>query len=81
MQLYIKDLVASVTRPVKELKGFSKILLKTGEKKVVKFVITENDLSFYDSKMNYTAEPGEFMLWISTSSADEKNTIGFKLDN
>lgn len=81
VQLYIKDLVASVTRPVKELKGFSKILLKKGEKKVVKFVITEKDLSFYDSKMNYTAEPGEFMLWISTSSADEKNTISFKLDN
>ncbi len=79
VQLYIRDLVASITRPVKELKGFARISLKKGETKEVKFLITDKDLAFYDATMNFTTEPGEFRLWVSSSSADETNSTLFKL--
>lgn len=80
VQLYIRDMVASVTRPVKELKGFEKLSLKPGETRQVKFEISEKDLMFYDLNMNYAAEPGDFKLWIAASSADETNELDFHLE-
>ncbi len=70
-QLYIRDLVSSVTRPVKELKGFQKIRLKPGETKIVALEITPESLAFYDVNMKYVVEPGEFEIMIGTSSRDE----------
>jgi beta-glucosidase len=69
-QLYIQDLVGSVTRPVKELKGFKKIMLKRGEKKVVTFIITEKDLRFTASDMKFKSEPGMFKVYVGTNSND-----------
>lgn len=68
VQLYIHDLFGSITRPVKELKGFEKISLKPGEIKNVKFTITAEDLKFYDINMNYTAEAGDFDLFVGSSA-------------
>ena len=79
VQLYIRDLVGSITRPVKELKGFQKIKLKAGESKRVTFTITVNDLKFYDSDLKYTAEPGDFKIFIGGNSRDVKEAA-FKLD-
>jgi beta-glucosidase len=78
VQLYIRDLAGSVTRPVKELKGFQKITLNAGEMKKVEFTITENDLKFYNSDLKYVAEPGEFKIFIGTNSRDVKEA-GFRL--
>lgn len=68
VQLYVKDVVGSVTRPVRELKGFQKILLKAGEKKTVQFDITERDLRFYRNDMSFGSEPGEFEIYVGTDS-------------
>jgi Beta-glucosidase-related glycosidases len=78
-QLYVRDLVGSVTRPVKELKGFAKVALKAGEKKQVSFTITADDLAFYGLDMKKKAEPGDFKLWVGQSSADESNEASFTL--
>lgn len=72
VQLYIRDMVGSITRPVKELKGFQKVHLKAGESKTVSFRITENDLKFYNSDLNFVSEPGEFKVFIGTNSRDVK---------
>lgn len=72
VQLYIRDLVASVSRPVKELKGFQKIMLRAGERRVVEFTLDENDLKFYDAQLNHVAEPGEFKVQIGLDSQDVK---------
>ena len=69
VQLYIHDLVASITRPVKELKGFERIHLKKGESKVVKFEITDELLKFYDRDLNYVLEPGDFEIMIGPDSS------------
>lgn len=74
VQLYIRDLVGSNTRPVKELKGFQKVFLKKGESKKVTFSITPELLKFYDHKLNYDWEAGDFDIMIGTSSADVKTT-------
>jgi beta-glucosidase len=79
VQLYIRDLVGSITRPVKELKGFEKISLKPGESKVVDFTLDENDLAFWGSDNKFKAEPGDFKLWVGTSSAEGLETA-FKLN-
>jgi beta-glucosidase len=68
VQLYLRDEFASVTRPVKELKGFEKVYLKAGESKTISFVINKETLSFYNQKMNWTTEPGTFQLMIGNSS-------------
>jgi len=68
VQLYVRDLVASVTRPVKELKGFQKIMLQPGESREVKFVLTERDLSFYRKNMTFGTEPGEYEVMVGGSS-------------
>ena len=72
VQLYIRDLVGSVTRPVKELKGFQKIDLKAGESKTVSFSITPEDLKFYNYDLKYDWEPGEFEIMIGGNSRDVK---------
>ena len=68
VQLYIRDMVGSVTRPVKELKGFQKISLKAGESKEVKFTLSKEDLSFYRFDISWGAEPGDFKVFVGTSS-------------
>lgn len=68
VQLYVRDLVGSVTRPVKELKGFQKIELKKGETKTVTFTLTETDLKFYNSNLDFVAEPGTFQVFVGTDS-------------
>ncbi|NDV81276.1 beta-glucosidase BglX [Bacteroides sp. 51] len=73
-QLYIRDLVGSITRPVKELKGFEKVFLKAGESKTISFEITPGLLSFYDYDLNYVAEPGDFDIMIGGNSRAVKTT-------
>ena len=72
VQLYIRDLVGSITRPVRELKGFNKIFLRAGESKTVSFTITRDLLRFYDYDMNYVAEPGDFNIMIGGNSQTVK---------
>ena len=78
VQCYVRDLVGSVTRPVKELKSFEKIALKMGESKVVTFTITPAMLAFHRADMTYGTEPGDFKLFIGGNSRDVKE-VGFKL--
>jgi len=66
--MYIADPVASVSRPVKELKGFQRVALKPGESRRVEFTITRRDLQFW-SQNRWIAEPGEFKVWIGPNSA------------
>lgn len=68
VQLYVRDLVGSVTRPVKELKGFQKVALKKGETKSVTFSLTQEDLKFYNYELDFVAEPGEFEVFVGGSS-------------
>jgi beta-glucosidase len=70
VQMYIRDLVSSVTRPVKELKGFRKISLRPGETRTVALDITPESLAFYDINMKYVVEPGEFEIMVGNSSRD-----------
>lgn len=74
VQLYIRDMVGSITRPVKELKGFQKISLKPGESRQVSFSISVNDLKFYNSDLKYVYEPGDFKVFIGTNSDEVKET-------
>jgi len=69
VQLYIRDMVGSVTRPVKELKGFQKVFLKKGETRTIEFSLTEKDLRFYNSDLKFVSEPGDFKVFVGTSSA------------
>jgi beta-glucosidase len=78
VQLYTRDLVGSLTRPVKELKGFQKISLKPGESKEVTFTIRTEDLKFYNAELQYVAEPGDFQVFIGANSRDVKSA-DFKL--
>ena len=71
VQMYIRDRVSSVTRPVKELKGFKKISLQPGETQTVALDITPESLAFYDINMKYVVEPGEFEIMVGNSSRDE----------
>ncbi|MCB0554724.1 MAG: glycoside hydrolase family 3 C-terminal domain-containing protein [Phaeodactylibacter sp.] len=70
VQFYLRDLVGSVTRPVQELKGFQKIMLKPGERREIQFTLTENDLAFYTRTMQWAAETGSFDLMVGGSSDD-----------
>jgi beta-glucosidase len=72
VQLYIQDLVGSVVRPVKELKGFQKIFLKKGESKQVSFNVNVDMLKFYNGQLQYIYEPGDFKVYIGTNSQDVK---------
>jgi len=73
VQLYIRDIVGSVTRPVKELKGFEKVFLKAGESKTVSFKITPELLKFYNYDLQYVFEPGDFNVMIGGNSRDVKS--------
>ncbi|RRD79650.1 beta-glucosidase BglX [Tannerella forsythia] len=79
VQLYIRDVVGSVSRPVKELKGFRRISLKRGETQTVSFDVTTDDLRFYNADLDYVCEPGEFELMIGRNSADVQ-TVRFSLE-
>ena len=76
VQLYIRDLVGSNTRPVKELKGFQKVFLKAGETKTVTFNITPEDLKFYDNNLKYDWESGEFEIFVG---GDSQKTVSQKI--
>ena len=78
IQLYIRDLVGSITRPVKELKGFQKIALKTGETREITFKLTEELLKFYSSNLDFVSEAGDFKVFVGNSSANVKEA-SFKL--
>ena len=78
-QLYIQDKIGSVTRPVKELKGFEKIFLKAGESKQVSFKLTADMLKFYNYNLDFVCEPGDFEVMIGTNSRDVK-TAKFTLN-
>ena len=70
VQLYIRDVVSSVTRPIKELKAFEKVWLEPGQRTTVMLDIDARALAFYDINMDYTVEPGEFQIMVGTSSRD-----------
>ncbi len=67
-QLYIRDLVGSITRPVKELKGFQKVFLKSGESRTINFSLTPADLAFYNNNLQLNAEAGDFKIFVGTNS-------------
>ena len=71
VQMYIRDLVSSVTRPVKELKGFNKIKLNPGESKTVSLPILPEHLAFTNRDMKFVVEPGDFEVMVGSSSRDE----------
>ena len=80
IQLYISDLKSSLPRPVKELKGFSKVKLAPGETREVTFTIGKEALSFFDdTRHEWVAEPGQFEAWIGASSTDIRNRVAFEL--
>lgn len=76
VQLYVRDLVGSVVRPVKELKGFQRVTLAPGEAQTVKFELPVSDLAFWNIDMEYVVEPGDFQLWIAGDSASGE-PVGF----
>jgi beta-glucosidase len=78
-QLYINEAVTSVTRPVKELKGFQKVLLQPGEKKTVKFTLTPEELAFYDRNMERRVEPGTINVMVGSSSEQIKLRGSFEV--
>ena len=73
--------MASVSRPVKELKDFRKIAIKAGEKKTISFTIDKNKLSFFNDQLEWIAEPGKFDLMIGASSRDIRAKDSFELIN
>ncbi|MCC8173622.1 MAG: beta-glucosidase BglX [Odoribacter sp.] len=68
VQLYVQDIVGSIARPVKELKGFQRVFIKAGETKTVEFTLDASELGFYGRDLTYRTEPGDFNLWIGTNS-------------
>jgi len=76
-QLYVRDVVASVTRPVKELKGFRRVTLKPGEEETIEFTLTLEDISFLNYEMRRIVEPGEFKVMVGSSSEDIRLTGSF----
>jgi beta-glucosidase len=79
VQFYVRDPVASVARPVRELKGFRRIRLKPGEQQTVAFTISEKELAFYNQSMKLVTEPGEFLAWIARDSASG-SPVTFRLE-
>jgi beta-glucosidase len=79
VQLYLRDMVGSIARPVEELKDFTKLKLKAGESKTIKFVNDKEKLSFYNQQLEWVAEPGEFELMIGASSRDIRLKDSFEL--
>ncbi|GAC1592038.1 MAG: beta-glucosidase BglX [Ginsengibacter sp.] len=79
VQLYIRNMVGTVTHPLKELKGFQQITLEPGASKTLSFNVTANDLRFYNSDLRYVYEPGSYKLFIGTNSSDVKE-VSFSLE-
>lgn len=79
VQLYLKDKFGSVVRPVLELRDFQKVKLNAGESKTIEFTIDKEKLSFYNDKLEWTAEAGDFEVMIGASSADIKLKSDFEL--
>ena len=79
VQMYIRDVVGTTTRPLRELKGFEKISLEPGETKTVKFEITPELMSHYNYDLDFVAEPGEFIVYIGGDSTT-KNSASFTLE-
>jgi beta-glucosidase len=79
VQLYLRDDVASVTRPVRELRGFERITLQPGQTRTVAVTLRPSDLAFYDQQMRQVVEPGTFTVWVGTSSADERQSAHFEV--
>ncbi|HMG72751.1 MAG TPA: beta-glucosidase BglX [Pyrinomonadaceae bacterium] len=75
VQLYIRDVAASVTRPVRELKGFQRVTLRPGEKRMVEFTLTPALLGFHNREMRFVVEPGEFKVMVGRSSADDHELV------
>jgi beta-glucosidase len=69
VQLYVRDVVASLTRPVKELKAFQRVPISAGQTKVVELELPVSSLGFHDANMRYVVEPGAFRLWVGGDSA------------
>ena len=70
VQCYFRDLAAKRVRPVKQLVDFTKVILQPGEEKIISFIIPRDKLGYYDMKMNYVVEPGEFDLFVGGNSQD-----------
>lgn len=81
VQLYLRDKVGSVVRPIIELKDFQKIKLNPGETKMLKFIINKEKLSFYNNELQWVAQPGDFEVMIGSSSADIRLRSDFELTN
>ena len=79
VQLYLQDPVASLARPIKELKDFQKVALQPGESKTIKFAITNEKLSFYNRNLQWVSEPGQFKLMIGSASDDIRLQTNFNL--
>jgi beta-glucosidase len=79
VQLYIRDIAASVTRPVKELKGFERVTLRPGETKHLSFALTSKELGFVNRDMRFVVEPGTFNVTVGTSSVDDRLTTTFEV--
>ena len=75
VQVYIRDKVSSVSRPVQELKGFARIPLQPGETKTVRLEITPEKLAFFDRNMHFVVEPGDFEVMVGPSSAEYENVM------
>jgi len=71
VQLYLRDVVRSITPPKRELKGFQKVFLKKGEKKEITITLSPDDLKFYNSQLDFVSEPGEFEVFVGTNSDAE----------
>ena len=78
-QLYIRDMVGSISRPVKELKGFQKVALKKGESKTLTFRLSPDDLKFYNNDLKFVSEPGDFQVFVGGNSRDVQQAA-FKLE-
>lgn len=75
IQLYVRDMVGSVVRPVKELKGFQQVFFKAGETKTIQFTITENELKFLNDKLQYIVEQGDFKVMIGSNAEEVKEAM------
>jgi beta-glucosidase len=75
VQLYVRDVFSSITRPVKELKAFRRVSLAPGATTVVEFTLGRNAFAFYDEAMQYVVEPGEFQIMVGPNSVDLKTAV------
>ena len=81
VQLYVRDVVASVSSPVKELKGFERVNLRAGETRRVEMILKAKDLGFHNQQSRYVVEDGDFAVTVATSSADEGLKVTFTVED